>query len=396
MIAGKLFIEGLEIELLDSYMHYYRHTVAHYWGWPTSDIKGGLITIRFRSEEEDFFWHNLTKKIDRQTDRMLKGEIHFYGNGDKDLPLRKYKFTDAYVVNYSQTYDDSQEESIITVLTLSPAIQNYGLSQDFVQHWNISWRPSAEPVYYVPEEEEKEDLVIYINGYFYTTGGMYLGKIGDGDNVYITDQITFAEAQKGKNVEDKVVNFTKKYGLNNEQLLNRAHWVFGEGRGEFADDYAHTIENMKKWGYHGKGFSEEGIYCAMSDDRYKGKSVFFSGKIGYSTYDDFSKARIDLKDLNKLKKADVVIKAVIDQQMGITKDQTPNAIRWLGYTNRLLKKGVKSGKKKTPADNCYDRSVKKYGVNKVLRRDDLASGRSHIFFDSRSQADIDKLKKKKN
>jgi hypothetical protein len=234
------------------------------------------------------------------------------------------------------------------------------------------------------------------NGYFYTKEGVYLGKIGTDNNVYITDQASFSEIEKGKTVsDDKIIYFTEKYKFNNEQMLDRAHWIFGEGRGEFATEYAHTIENMKKWGYHGKGFSEEGTYSSLSDLKYKGKSVFFSGKTGYGNYDDFAKARIDLNDLNNLKNADIVIKAVMGQQRGITTDPTPNATQWLGYRNYFSKKEIEKGEKLTPADKSYNFQVKEHGKNKVLRKDG-ASKYSHLFIDTRLQADIDKLNKKKS
>ncbi|MEP6806373.1 MAG: hypothetical protein ABI892_17735 [Flavobacterium sp.] len=66
-----------------------------------------------------------------------------------------------------------------------------------------------------------------LSGYFYTKEGTYLGKMSSGNNVYITDQYAFPEIQKGKNRHDRVVFFTQKYELNNDQLLDRANWVYG-------------------------------------------------------------------------------------------------------------------------------------------------------------------------
>ena len=43
-----------------------------------------------------------------------------------------------------------------------------------------------------------------ISGYFYNKEGVYLGKIGTGNNVYITDQATFLEVQKGKDVGNRM------------------------------------------------------------------------------------------------------------------------------------------------------------------------------------------------
>ena len=90
----------------------------------------------------------------------------------------------------------------------------------------------------------------------------------------------------------------------------------------------------------------------------------------------------------------MVIKAVINQQIGATSDPTPNAIQWLGKTNTLTKKQKLAGETLTPADKSYNLKVKEFGENKVLRRDG-DSKRTHIFYDSRSQSDIDRLKTKK-
>lgn len=95
-------------------------------------------------------------------------------------------------------------------------------------------------VYGEPEDAPEVDLKKFIkniiSGYFYTKDGVYLGKIGIGNNVYIADESTFLEVQKTNNLNDKIICFTEKYGLDNNQLLDRANWIFGEGRGEFADD----------------------------------------------------------------------------------------------------------------------------------------------------------------
>lgn len=138
------------------------------------------------------------------------------------------------------------------------------------------------------------------------------------------------------------------------------------------------------------------MYNSMTDGKYSGKSDFFSGNTGYSTYDDFSKCRKNLTDLNNLKKANIVVKSIIDQQTRVTKDQTPNATQWLGYPNTLSKKEIKNGEKKTQADKSYDRTVKKYGKDKVLRRDGSPSGRSHIFYDTRPPERVKQLENKKD
>jgi hypothetical protein len=395
MTSAKLFILGEERELLWTSTNYSRHISWN--GSPTSEINGGLLTLCFASQEnDDVFWRNLLKNVDKETERMEKGEIHFYSKGERDMPTKKYKFNDAYIVYFSEIFDAESSENMQTILTISPAIQNYGMLKDFVTYWQVSQINESEPYYYRPKQEE-EDTTVNINGHFYTKNGFYLGKIGSGDDVYITNELTFLELQKGKDVsKDQIIYFTEIYRLSNTQLLDRANWIFGEGRGEFADDYAHVIQNIKKWGPWGQGYKNESdMYKSMTDGKYSGKEDFFSGNTGYSTYDDFSKVRKNLADLNKLKKANIVIKAIIDQQTGSTQDQTSNATQWLGYPNTLSKNEIKKGETKTQADKSYSRIVKKYGKDKVLRRDGSGSGRSHIFYDTRPTERVKQLQNKK-
>jgi len=65
----------------------------------------------------------------------------------------------------------------------------------------------------------------------------------------------------------------------------------------------------------------------------------------------------------------------------------------LGRYNFFYKNEVAKGDKLTEADKSYNRQVKKHGKNKVLRKDGI-SKYSHLFIDTRLQADIDKLNKK--
>jgi len=157
MRSAKLFILGEERELLWTYMDYYKHIATD--GSPTSDLQGGLLRLCFVSQEsDDVFWHNMIKKVDKETERMEKGEIHFYSKGDEDIPIRKYKFSDAYLIELSETFYAYGTENMQTVLTISPAIQNYGFEHDLVKHWQVSKIITA-PVYYTPKEEKKQTRI---------------------------------------------------------------------------------------------------------------------------------------------------------------------------------------------------------------------------------------------
>jgi RHS repeat-associated protein len=218
----------------------------------------------------------------------------------------------------------------------------------------------------------------------------------DGLEAYFSNSGVFQKwgVDRSKTAPVIIVETNQTLALNVTQLLDRAHWIFGEGRGEFANEYAHTMQNIREWGYHGNGFSEAEIYLSMVDNKYSGKDEFFSGNTGYVNYDDFSNARANVEDLNDLKNASIVIKAVIDQQTGVTEDPTPDAIQWLGKNNRLTKAQIKKGVTETKADKSYNLKLKQYGKEKVLRKD--GATRSHIFYNSKLQKDIDAVKKRQS
>ena len=235
MTSAKLFMMGEERELLGTYMDYYKRTDAK--GAPASNLEGGFLKLSFVSQESDaIFWHHLTKVVDDETERMEKGEIHFYSKGEEDLAIRKYKFRDAFIVAYSEEFNTDNTENRVTFLTISPAIQNYGYTHDFVKYWQVSWLPPAEPNYYQPQEET-EDRIIYINGHFYNKDGTFEGKINESDfegsveDVYVCDG---KSTQKDKNGNDFVTyNNTKllkenDVNVTHEKFINLASIAYGE------------------------------------------------------------------------------------------------------------------------------------------------------------------------
>ena len=212
MTSAKLFLLGMERELLWVDTNYYRYVARD--GSPSSNLEGGLLRLSFVSQEsDDVFWHNMVKKVDNETERMEKGEIHFYSKGNEDSAIRKYKFNDAYLVEFSEIFHSWGTENMQIILTISPAIQNYGYSQDFVKHWQVSSLPT-QPTYYQPKQET-EDRIIYINGHFYNKDGTFEGKINEPDfegsveDVYVCDG---KSTQKSKNGNDLVT-------YNNTKLL---------------------------------------------------------------------------------------------------------------------------------------------------------------------------------
>jgi hypothetical protein len=212
MTSAKLFMFGQERDLLWVNTNYYRHIASK--GDPASEIQGGFLNFGFLSQEDDeIFWYNLTKAIEQETDRMEKGEIRFYSKGDKDSHSRIYKFNDAYIVHFCQTFEAYGTENMQTVVTLSPAIQNYGIERDFVKYWQKSYPAPAAPFYYIPEKAKKETKVKTIEVLTVLDSGSANDNSGTG---------TQEGMLYGKTYEFKVVAFTQETPTDKSVI----HWMY--------------------------------------------------------------------------------------------------------------------------------------------------------------------------
>jgi hypothetical protein len=129
--------------------------------------------------------------------------------------------------------------------------------------------------------------------------------------------------------------------LTNKELIDRAHWVYGEGGGAFADRYANTIKNLRnagKSGYGTKPFeSDEAMYKAAMTHKvgntirhlypdYFNPGVNENGRV-------FAAARHNCRDLMNNSTMVSCIKAVIDSL--IEKSVNEGYTEWRGSGDRL-------------------------------------------------------------
>ncbi|KOP39804.1 DUF4280 domain-containing protein [Flavobacterium sp. WLB] len=211
------------------------------------------------------------------------------------------------------------------------------------------------------------ESIVYVNGYFYTKQGIYLGKIGSDNNVYITDKSTFNELEKGKNVEkEKIIYFTEKSELNNERFLNRANWVFGEGGGAFADRYAMTIKNLKlagRSGYGPKPFtSDEEMYTKTMSHGNPPKTLYpnyLNGTYKGANAQAFALAKRDPTDLNKNNKMNIAIEAVINSFLKENKNE--GYVAWRGSGDQLYSESEKEIENKKSGVITKDKLSRKDG-----------------------------------
>lgn len=215
---------------------------------------------------------------------------------------------------------------------------------------NISIVDSGQKAFLSDLEPKSEPVKPAPSGYYYSEDGIFLGKIGHLEDVYLTDKTNFEKMKKREKYdESNVIEFTKKYNFTNKELLNRANWVYGEGGGNFPDHYAHAIVNLKNhgvWGPANKPFvSDEAMYkkkmthqITTLEDGVKKKKIinmypgYFNGTDGGQPAKAFAKARINPEMLNKLNvpKANLAIKAVIGSIMGTMVDPTNGCYQWVG------------------------------------------------------------------
>lgn len=320
MTSAKLFILGEERELLWINTNYLRYTATN--GSPTSDVEGGFLTLSFVAQEsDDIFWHNMTKEVKRETDRMENGEVHFYKKGDEDIPIRKYKFSDAYLIEYSEVFNTDETENMRIVLTLSPAIQDYG--SELVKYWNKSWIPPSEPVYYIPKKEEEEDRIVYINGHFYNKDGTFEGKIdeldfeGSVDDVYVCEG---KSTQKDKNGNESLTyNNTKLLKENDVNITHERFIIFASTvYGESSFPYLKKNDENLKFEMHS---------IASVNNNYK-ETAF--GK-NSTAAKDFRKKTLEERNSTKMQLA---ISAVINALTG-GKDYSNGARYWDGKEQAL-------------------------------------------------------------
>lgn len=171
-----------------------------------------------------------------------------------------------------------------------------------------------------------------ISGYFYTKEGKYLGKIESSNNVCITDELTFLDIQMKKTVDkSKIIFFTEVYGLNNEQMLDRANWAYAEGRGYAPEYYAYSMNNFQKVAKNEKNMYFYGMQDTDPDTgkvRRLDKIKYLSGGYENQSGKPFWDARKKL-----LKMTDEMIgeiAAVFKTQLQPEKDPTNGSNQWRG------------------------------------------------------------------
>ena len=149
------------MKLLWTDMSYHRYIYKN--GKPASDIMGGLITLCYATDSySDLVLRWMTKENEDNTweevDKMKEGKVCFYDNGFDYPPTKTYQFSDAHLIYFKAIFNAEGKEPMQTILTISPAIQNYGV--ELVKRWNHSWAPPSEST---PHQTVENTDEFYLN-----------------------------------------------------------------------------------------------------------------------------------------------------------------------------------------------------------------------------------------
>ncbi|WP_438710793.1 type VI secretion system tube protein TssD [Aquimarina muelleri] len=145
-ILAKLTIFGQVRELQNCTMLY--QTLIDKKGKPAPMVLGGLIECTFITgyNEEVFLYFMQMPSVHNKKNEdfyyLSEGEVVFYFNSFDNPPLKRYKFNDAAIVEYREVFATNGETPMLTTITISPAIQDYG--HPIIRRWNKSYIPPSK------------------------------------------------------------------------------------------------------------------------------------------------------------------------------------------------------------------------------------------------------------
>ncbi len=373
MTLAKLFILGQEIELLWTDMNYYRDTRIN--GKPASDTNGGLITLCYATDRySDLVLHWMTKKNEDETwnevDKMERGKVCFYENGFEYPPTKTYKFEDTHLIYFREIFFAEGTQLMQTILTISPAIQNYGA--DLVKLWNHNWKPPQEyqtPVYSYKQEEKDFEISIkhLTNKSSFVPLGIPSFK-GIAENKYIEFEIEV----KKNDIDDFDIEI-----LHNNSIIQNYHSskqtldeVVITAKGSSNNSEANNEQSAQKnypvgkYNFKWDGFDSNDIYDS---------TIFTSGKL---------KARIKARQDGKEKTAESSEFTFAYKEVDWVDTKIDRSIKRIDVTLRV---NLRDGGEKGTEKDCYETGSGSYAPitkhcpwDKIPEKDIKRSGKTPI------------------
>jgi hypothetical protein len=123
-------------------------------------------------ESEDDTWE--------EVDKMEEGKVCFYESGFDYPPTKTYKFNDAHLIYFKEIFYANGWQPMETIITISPAIQNYGT--EFPKRWNVSWIPPSERM---PYQSTNNSSLQITKTHYEDLDGNKTEKLTIGKDVYL-------------------------------------------------------------------------------------------------------------------------------------------------------------------------------------------------------------------
>lgn len=114
MFKAILKIEGKEFSVLK--VHYVLDRDTDLSGRPSTDVRGGKVTIQIESSSDPMFYDWVINAYAQKD-----GEIEFYKRNDPS-PAKVLKFEESYMVEYGEDYDvvgGNKEQPMVETFTVS-------------------------------------------------------------------------------------------------------------------------------------------------------------------------------------------------------------------------------------------------------------------------------------
>jgi|GEM_PF-677678 len=160
MIKAKLFVSGTERELLWTDLEYYR-MLNHKTGRSGPIPMGGLVTVAFASSyDDDRLLRWMTYSQEGELCTLTACKIVFYEGDFDGVVLFEYKYNDAALIYWKETFNSVGEEPMTVTITISAAIQEVK-TITWVETWQESWVPPSEQMpYQAVEVEDTEPRIV--------------------------------------------------------------------------------------------------------------------------------------------------------------------------------------------------------------------------------------------
>ena len=153
MIKVKLFVLGTEREVLWTDLEYHKY-LNNKTGRCGEIPMGGLVTLAFASGyDDDRLLRWMTHSQEGEFCTLAKCKIVFYKDDFDGVVLFEYKYNDAALVYWKETFSSIGEEPMTVTMTISAAIQEIK-TITWVETWQESWVPPSEKTPYQSKEEE--------------------------------------------------------------------------------------------------------------------------------------------------------------------------------------------------------------------------------------------------